>query len=285
MTNTYKITLTSGGKSVEISPLSDAKLLENGLSGFGTPGYDVKICPYASVPGGYAERRRFGERRLKLTFEIGGASPEEIKRELISLLDPSSDIELDIEMYGVHRKIIVIPSDAAEFVRPTLYDSITATLYFVSPAVFFSEHEAKLVKFRDAVPLLTFPLTSVDGAGFTSGFYKTTNSAEINNTGDAGCGIIVTIKASLGEIVNPGISCGGKYVKCNMTLSGNDVLVIETRAMKKGVTLNGERYLAFDRDSTFFALPAGESTVSITCDSGGEYIDAEVEYTPLYYGV
>ena len=62
------------------------------------------------------------------------------------------------------------------------------------------------------------------------------------NGGDVPCGIVATISASGGSVVTPMISCGGKYVKCPVTLSDGDTLVIDTRERQKKITLNGSAY-------------------------------------------
>lgn len=286
LTNSYKIKLTAkNGKTVEISDASPVKLLKNGLEGFGSAGFDVKINPYASLSGGYPQKRRFAERYLSIKAELGGDDPAALRRELASLLDPRTDVELEINMYGVHRKISVIPYGVPEFIQPTTEERVTAILKFVSPTVFFCDSEKRTIELLDSMPLLTFPMNFTEGAGMTAGYYRTTNAADINNPGDTECGIIARIGAADGSIVNPTISCGDKFIKCFVTLDEDDVLIIDTRPKMKNILLNGEKYCSFDRDSTFFSLPSGAATVSVTCDSGGEFIDAEIEYTPLYYGV
>ena len=100
-----------------------------------------------------------------------------------------------------------------------------------------------------------------------------------------GCGIIATVRANGGDVVNPVISCGDLYIKCPITLNDGDELVIDTRPKMKNIYKNGERFFTFDKNSTFFTLPAGESVMSVKCDSGGEYIDAVIEFTALYLGI
>ena len=285
--NDYKIIFSSGEDSFVISPESEARLIEGGLSGFDCTGFDVKVDSYASGAGGYASRRRFAERELSLTFEIigGGEKSDSVRRKIVSMMNPKKDCALEVTLYGVCRKIGVIPFGEAVFTRGVLSDSIEAELNFISPAVFFEDSVSRSVTFRDCAPIMTFPLNLMAGAGTVSGMYRTTDSASADNPGDGECGIIASITASGGSIVNPGIKLGEKYVRCPITLSDGHTLVIDTRAKHKNITVDGERYFSFDRGSTFFSLPAGKSTIKITCDSGGEYIDAQIEYTPLYYGM
>ena len=74
-------------------------------------------------------------------------------------------------------------------------------------------------------------------------------------------------------------------MKCPVTLSDGDTLVIDTRERQKKITLNGSAYYGFDAGSTFFTIPVGTSVVKITAQSGSEYITSDVRFTPLYCGI
>ncbi len=286
MENIYRILFSSGGKELLISPEGNCRLIEGGLSGFDCTGFDVRINSYAGGVGGYASKRRFAQRELSVTFEIlgGGAESDAIRRHIVSMMDPRLDGVLEVTLYGVTRKIGVIPSGECEFIRSVLSDSIEATLSFAAPAVFFDDSEDSLVLFRSLAPALTFPLNLMSGAGTVSGMYRTTDEAAAENSGDGECGIVCTIRAFGGSIVNPGIKLGNDFVRCPVVLEDGHELIIDTRQRQKNIMLDGERYFNFDRGSVFFALPAGISVVKIICDSGGEYIDAKIEFTEKYFG-
>lgn len=281
----YKIIFRSGENELEISPVSECRLVENGFTGFSSTGFDVKISSYASSVGGYAQRRRLAEREITLTFEIEQSVTDKVRRRIVTMMNPSVDCELEIEMFGVHRLIDVIPCDEVVFSRATFCDITEATLSFAAPTVFFRDTSVTSVKFRDTCPTLTFPMNFMSGAGTVSGMYRTVDSTKLKNPGDRECGIIAAVRANGGDVVNPVISCEDLYIKCPITLTNGDELVIDTRPKMKNIYKNGERFFTFDKNSTFFTLPAGESFLSVTCDSGGEYIDAEIEFTPLYLGI
>lgn len=285
MNKTYKIIYRSMGRSFEISPDSPAKLLENGLLGFDCTSFDVKISSYATLDGGYASRRRFAERELSLTFEIDAKSADTMRREIISILDPRVDGELDVTLCGVNRKISVIPCGEPKFTRPTVNSPVIVTLDFIAPSVFFYDSSKKAYSYYYSMPLLTFPMNFIEDAGLTTGLDVKTDTRETINNGDAECGIIAKIVSCGGKIVNPEIRCGDKFVRCLVTLFDGDVLVISTVKGQKNIYLNGRRHFNFHRNSTFFSLPVGVSSVTVSAEAGEEYIDAEIEYTPLYFGV
>ena len=288
MTNnrdTYKLIFRSGKHELVISPESDCRLVERGFSGYSSTGFDVKVVSYASNVGGYAQRKRFAEREMELVFEILKESADEIRRRLVTMMNPMAECSLDIEMFGIRRVIDVIPYEEADFDRATFFDSTIATLRFIAPSVFFREHKESVVKFHDSCPMLTFPMNFTRDCGTVSGIVRTTDKIELDNPGDYECGIRAVIKALGGNVVNPGIKCGKYFVKCPTTLSDGEEIIIDTRPKKKNIYKNGERSFNFDKNSTFFTLPVGESTLTVMCDSGGEFVDASIEFTPLYFGM
>ncbi len=287
MEKTYKICLTSGVHTLEIAPDAPCRLIAGGLCGFDCTTLDVKVRSYAARSGGYPERRRFAERDLCVMFEIDAdeEETEEIRRKIVTMMNPAVTCELTVDIYGAQRTIPVIPCGEAVFVRDTMYDRPEVSLEFVAPDVFFRAAEPVEIPFRDPVALLTAPFTFYEGAGMTTGIFRTTGTAHLTNEGDADCGIVVEIIADGGAVVAPGISSGDAFVKCPVTLADGDTLVIDTRERLKNIYLNGERYFSFDRQSRFFSLPAGKNTVSVTCDAGEEYIRAKISYVPLYFGI
>ena len=288
----YRIKLISGGRGFVFSSDigenadTDAYIIEDGLDGFDSPPIEVKLSSYGALEGGYVEKRRYGERELTIAAELRGegAEAEARRNRLVSMLDTVSDCVLETELYGVRRRISVVPAGECRFTRGILGGRVTAELSLLAPGVFFEDSAECTVVFRSLAPALTFPLNSMKGAGFVSGVYRTTTDAEADNPGDAECGFTVVINADGGQIVNPGIECGGAHVRCPVTLEDGGTLVISTVPRHKTVTLNGEKYRGFDADSVFFSLPRGKNKVSVICDSGGEYVRASLSFTPLYCG-
>ena len=285
MNDYYNITVSCGDRSFEISPTGAAHLVEGGLGGFDAAGFDVTICPYAFQSGGYAQTRRFSERELSLTFELDSAAADETRRLIISMLDPAKDCTLDVTLGGVHRTITAIPCDEPVFSRPTFSSGTEVTLFFAAPSVFFCGAEQSSLRFRECVPLLTFPLNIMAGAGTTSGLFRVNGHGTLVNPGDGECGAVITVTARGGSVVSPCVTLGDEFIRCPLTLSDGDELVIDTRPKMKNITLNGERCFVFDKQSTFFSLPAGESEVGFEADSGGEFADTVISFTPIYYGV
>ena len=281
----YRITLTGPRGSVLIAPDAPLRLVEGGLEGFDCPEPDVKIRAWATQPGGYAEKRRFAERELALTFAVGPEDADGARRRIGSLMNPEETLTIDAEIGDIRRRIDVIPAEKPLFVRPTFHHPMEVTLRFVAPTVFFYEPEARHTAFRDGVGMLAFPFTSMAGAGTVTGLWRVKGAATVENPGDAPCGVIVRVRAEGGDVVAPRVSVGTQRIRCPVTLSAGEELVISTMPRAKTIEIDGVRSLRFDRDSVFFALPAGESVVSTAADAGEEYMAAEISFTPLYYGI
>jgi len=177
------------------------------------------------------------------------------------MMNPESGCVIDVTAEGVHRKISAIPYGDVKFTTHTFAGIVDCEMSFVAPGIFF------------------------EGAVETVGTDNASGGKTLVNGGDVPCGIVATISASGGSVVTPTISCGGKYVKCPVTLSDGDTLVIDTRERQKKITLNGSAYYGFDAGSTFFTIPVGTSVVKITAQSGSEYITSDVRFTPLYCGI
>lgn len=282
----YEIKLSCARGSLTVSPRSACKLIAGGLSGFDSSGFDVSVSPYAALQGGEVTRRRFATRELSITFEIDAVDGEadSIRRGIVSMMDPREDMEMCVTLDGVTRRITVIPYGKADFSRATLYECVLVTLRFISPTVFFTDGAGKRIRFHEVAPLYTFPMNFISGAGTVTGYYRVSDGADITNRGDGECGIVAKIRASGGSVENPGIRLGEKFVRVNSTLSDGDEVEIDTRPKLKRVCINGNRVFTFDRDSEFFSLPQGENRLSITADSGGEFIDAEILFHEVYFG-
>lgn len=280
----YKIDIACGDDMLTIAPDSPLRLLAGGLYGFDSTDFDVETGSYADDNGGYIRRRRFAEREISVKFEIT-ENDRMWRRQIVSLVNPRKDCTISVELDGVTRRISAVPVGRVTFEQESFYDITAANLRFIAPDPFLMAEKAQTVEFAQRVPLLTFPMNFYPGGSLTAGYTIHTDRAFAVNEGDAACGVIVTIKAQGGAVVNPSAACGDKFIRAAVTLSDGDELVIDTRKRKKGLYVNGESCLIFDWKSTFFSLEVGENEVKIDADSGKEYMAVRCEYVPLYFGL
>jgi len=286
----YEIRLTGKDVTLIASPADDADLhiLEEGLEGFGITGLSVETKPYAGLPGGHPVTRRFGERHLVLHGEVNAhsaAEEESIRRRIIKLMNPLTEMEMRIHMYGVSRLITVIPNDNPLLTKDTLFSPLTVTLSFIAPDPFYRSAEPIEIAYWQSVPLMTFPLNFMKGIGMTTGYFRTTDTARVVNPGDAECGMIAVITAAGGAAENPCLLCGDRYIRLLTVLQDGDTVQIDTRPRNKNVLFNGERKFLFDRTSDFFLLSPGDNYITVSADSGVENLSVRLTCTPLYFGL
>jgi len=278
----YCIDIESDGGVITVSPESQLKLLDGGITGFDSGAFDVEIGAYAESNGGYVKRRRFAEREIGLRFEIC-ENVKLWKRRICSLISPLKDCVIHAAVSGEKRKISAVPCKGPVFEQDNFFDMAVCSLSFIAPEPFFTSEKTAVTEFSDRLPLLNFPLSFLPK--IHSGYVVNIDSKTAVNEGDAECGLVITVSASGGSVTNPSVSCGGRFVRVLAVLDDGDELKIDTRKRHKGVYINGESKFIFDRRSTFFSLPDGESCIEIDADSGKEFMAVKCEYSPLYFGI
>ncbi len=260
-----KIVISSGENEVVLSPVAPLRLLEGGLEGFDSTGFDVAVTPYMDGNGGTVTRRRFAERRMKVRFEIGdnsAAADSMWRQKILTLMNPMRDCTVEVKGGDSVRRITAVPVEKVAFERKTLTDHTVVTLCFAAPEPFFRAASAVVTE------------SAAGERGFT-----------VTNPGDVPCGAVFTICAKGGAVEKPCISLGDAAVSVPLTLNDGDILEIDTRTGRKGVRINGEETLSFDWRSSFFSLEVGENMISADADNGKEYMAVFCEVVPLYFGI
>ena len=118
------------------------------------------------------------------------------------------------------------------------------------------------------------------------------NTLTITNDGDADTGIIIELVAS-GAVVNPVVidSETLQSFELSFTMQASDVITINTRYAEKSVTLlrggvTSNIINSLTGSPTWFQVPSlGSMVLTITADSGFEYLTTRVRHNMLYMGV
>lgn len=285
----YRIDLRGGGTAVCIAPGGELRLLEDGLEGFGRIDGTVAVADYAAYGGGYPISRHVARREIRLRAEIapgyGTAAFTELRRRLIRLMDPETDVEMTVRMGGEERRITLIPSgestaEIGHFLRPA-----EVRLCYIAPDPYFRAAREETVSFWQVTPMLTFPFNSMAGAGTVSGYYGTTNTARIRNPGDVPCGYRLTLTAENGRVTAPRVILPDGTLSLSCEIGPGDTVVIDTHPRAKTIVCSGVPSLCFTADSVFAGLPCGTGTMTIDADAGIPYLRAALTFTPLYCGI
>jgi len=281
MTDKFTMKLELGGRSFFIRRGGEFRLLS--ASGLEAAEYELVIVG-GSTDGSYVAGARFGPRKITLELEPAGDA-EASHAALISALSPKNSGTLTVTRRNVTRKIAFVPC-SAEFLQPDIFTPAKIVLTLLCPDPFFTDPDDTVVSFRKTAPLLTFPFNSFAGCGISSGIWRISDTAIITNTGDADIGIVCTIRAVGGTVVNPSVELeGAGFVKLYTVLDDGSVLSINTRRGEKSVYINGENRFIFDRCSVFFQLPPGENKITISADAGLTYANASFSYLLRYNGI
>ena len=113
------------------------------------------------------------------------------------------------------------------------------------------------------------------------------------NGGDVETGMIITLTASGGEVVNPMIvntAQTGRYIRVMTTMLQGDIITINTNTgqrsvtrTRNGVTTNIINLL--NLQSTWLQVQTGSNTFRAVLTSGAENLTTSIQYNVLYQGV
>lgn len=278
----FSITILSNGETVEISPQSVFRPLS--AEGFACGDYGVTTDENMLIDGSYIHSRRLNARLLVISFEIFPiCESEKYRSRLIHFLNPKNDFTVTVIRNGVKRSIDCVLK-SSKIIQPTLRSAVTAEIAFLCPMPYFADDREEIYSNSTVVPLFTFPFNSVKGYGITMGKSYRTNVFNVENYGDTNIGVTVSIYAS-GKVVNPKISCGDQYIKITDSMKNGDVYTVSTEPGNKRIEKNGVGNFCFDRSSVFFSVPRGSSTITITADSGADFIRSVLSYSERYLGI
>ena len=280
----YKIRIRSAVGALTLSPRSVCRVLDGGLKGFDAPVGELTLKNAAAESGGYPVMRRIRSRDLSVTFEVTDAAAVPYYRDLVMrMADPRADAEIETDMWGRTRKLSVIPDGTPEFTFQGNGGTMRVRMDFTACSPFFRGVAPVSESPASGVPLLSFPLTMLSGAGAVTGMTSGARVVRVNNPGDRECGFRLILQAAGGPVVKPMITCRGLYIRPFGTLNEGEELTVVTEPGNKGVFRDGLS-VGFYSDSTFFGLLPGENTVSVSASNGAGHAVVGIEFTPLYYG-
>lgn len=276
------MTFESGGKQLTIG--SDTLYGITYVEGLEASDVTISMTPIAQYDGSTVSKVRIEPRPIHIEVEYPAASDtEEIRHWLQSFFVPKNEGKLSVNYCGTERKINYYCSRLKDN-RVNIFSPLAFAVDLTCPDPWFydaEEHESNMVQ---TVPLLTFPFNSVQSVGITTGTTWRSEETEIHNTGDTEIGIVVEVVAN-GPMADPYIMLGTQRVQAQCSLQANDVVEFSTVPLKKGISLNGVGNIKYYRDSEFFSVPIGTSTLQVGAASGGANATATIRYSFKYMGV
>jgi hypothetical protein len=153
-------------------------------------------------------------------------------------------------------------------------------LFTANNPFWYSENEI-MESFQGVEPLFSFPFTMSPTNPIYLG--NVIPSKNATNDGQVEAPVVIEIK---GACVNPSIKneTTQEFIAFkNLTMTANDVLVIDTTFGKKKVELNGVSvFHKLDFASTFFNLQIGDNSIEFKDETGSTQTTINFKYRNLY---
>lgn len=226
-------------------------------------------------------------REITITGDITKNENETLNREeLISFFTPKFIGELVIDRNNIKRKI-QYKVESLSFPKSNLFEYGTWELSLLCPDPLWNSVDNYNKNIALITPQFAFPLVIPTNKGKIMGYRTYKNEAILNNDGDDETGLEITIIASRGEVINPKVELStGEFIQLkDVTMAKGDVLKINTNKRQKAIRLNGNITNSYNRQSTFFALPVGISTIKYSSDEGYTNMDVNIVFYKKYLGV
>lgn len=276
----------SAGKKLVLSYSND--YLVQSVSGTESAEPDVQMVQKAYSDGSYITRDAVVRRIVSVqVVPINIDNAIEKAQAIIDFIVPHETYTITVYRNGRVRSIKGILNDDIGKKKSGVYWTNIYTIEFVCAEPFWQDAEDQVVPFWQVVPLLSFPLTFWAGAGTVTGMLVSGSKRYISNRGASSFGVVATIQARAGRVVNPTIRLDAStFVRVLVDMQPGDVVTISTVPGEKYILLNGEKYMRFDRMSTFFQIPKGVSEISVESEEDTiDNVSAQVVYRNLYSGV
>lgn len=287
--------LTLGEDCIQIGGSdSPYRLLSSGIDGIESAEAALSFSENAQLDGAALLSCRVPGREITIRFEIADYDNRDRYRgELQSFFMPCAAGTLTVCRRGrADRKIGVSLNGRVTMTQETLYDYIRVCVPLYCPDPFFYAEAEPGIAAKGAEALLTVPLTVTSDTGVTAGEVVSADTMTVCNRGDMETGFLLCLHASekvSGEgcrIVNPKVTIDsdGRYIRILETLAHDDTLTICTVPGAKYILKNGEKSMRFDRESSFFPLPVGISTLTFSADEQLGHLEAVLAWRTRHNG-
>ncbi len=276
---------------------SPYQFTEGGIEGLETPDFTAKMQEKAMLDGGICAAARVPSRKVTLQFEIAALPETEHHRAaLISFFSPTANGMLTVTRNGVTRYIACRLAEGVTFAQKTVYHPVTVRVPLLCPDPYFYGETQSMPLRLGAAGLLWFPLTATEESGITGGVLGYAHSLSVDNTGDAEVGFHLVLSVTDGggytdgacEMTGITLAQRGRAedrLTVNVSLAKGDTLEICTVPGAKYVRKNGVPCMQFSRESRFFALARGITTLDLSFATLNGKPEAALSFRPCYHGV
>lgn len=283
----YKLELqfNSNNKSLLMSKETEFRIIS--VSGLEGSSYTIHKAD-SNQDGMVVTGKKIEPREIVVTGDIKKNKNETINRQkIISFFNPKQTGEVIINRNDIERKIKYEVSSPPYFRSSNLYDYLTFEVVLECPDPLLSSVNNYGKNIALITPQFAFPLVIPANKGKIAGYKTYKNEAILNNEGDTETGLEIVFIANRGKVTNPKIELNtGEFIEVFTEMQRGDILKINTNNRQKSITLNGKNIInRINRQSTFFTLKVGTSTIKYSSEEGYVNIDVNIYYYQKYIGV
>lgn len=271
------------GQQIELTH-NEAYVIES-IEGIDPPEAVINVVKNANADGSVFNSAYVNERQIIITLAING--PAEDNR--INLYKYFKN-KYPTRLYYKNGTRDVYIDGYCKNVQISFFNlNQIAQIIIICPDPFFKDSDNELINFSSIDPLFEFPFEIEEPIALSEILAEVQKN--IINNGDVDAGIKLTINIT-GSVTNPIIynSETNQYFKLNESFQAGDEIVIDTEFMKKSVTLTRNGAITslvnvIQSGSTWLQLNPGDNLLTMSADSGSEYLSAYILVSDLYEGV
>lgn len=208
------------------------------------------------------------------------------KQQLNRFCNPKQPLDIYVGDY----KLTFVPGSSIQYAKDPKENNEVMCKFVIMGEAYMpfwtSQQEIEsLVSYVE--PMWIFPF-SIPSDGMVFSVNQPTASTLITNE-DLPVGCRIIFSANGGSIVNPGIICAEtqEQMIVNRSMDSGEQITVDTRLghrritgqLSTGSTYNGMKYL--DPNSQWITLQTGLNTFSFFAESGSEFLEVSIMYSPL----
>lgn len=262
------------------------------VDGMTTAATDISTIVIGGIDGDHINNIQAQPRGMVFDLRIkNGVNVEYAKREILSVVKLKQQCTLQ---WSQNNKTVTIKGVVDNVTMPRFNNEVTMQISLHCAEPFWEDLNEIISEISEIIPLHYFTNYENDMLFFVSdgipfSAYDTSRTRIFYNFGDVSVGMIIEVIA-LGTVTNPiiygqgGNFFGVGYGTRSLVMSEGDVLIINTRAGEKSVTLNGVSQLdKIKPRSTWLQLEAGENEFSVNSDDAAtDNLVFTLEYKQRY---
>ena len=210
----------------------------------------------------------------------------EQKAQLNRFCNPKQPLDIYVGNY----KLTFVPGSSIQYSKNQKENNEVMCKFVIQGEAYMpfwtsQEEIESLVSYVEPMWVLPF---AIPNEGMVFSVNQPTASTQIDNV-DLPVGCRITMTANGGPVNNPGIICAEtqEQMVVDKTLSDGDRIIIDTRLGHRkitgytslGATYNGMKFL--NATSDWIILQTGLNTFSFFAESGSEFLETAIMYSPL----